>query len=62
MPAYSIQLKVKCDKPSCTKRASMKVFDTWNGERGIYCSTHAKQWVVDWNRQYEKHPHDGRCK
>ncbi len=59
MPAYSLPLKVSCDKRGCPKRATYKVFDTWNGERGIFCAPHAQQWVKEWNREYQKNPHDG---
>jgi hypothetical protein len=60
MAAYSLPLKVKCEKTFCERRASQKVFDTWNAECGIYCSIHAARWVKEWNREFQKTPHDGK--
>ena len=59
MPAYSVPLRTSCEKRECIKRATRKVFDTWNGERGIYCTRHAEEWVKEWNEEYKKDPHDG---
>ena len=60
MAAYSVKLKVRCDSQGCVKRATEEVFDTWNGQRGIYCTPHAKAWVKKWNDGFNKAPHNGR--
>jgi hypothetical protein len=52
MPVYKVPLKISCDEPSCFKRATHKVFDTWNSEQGKFCAVHAERWVEEWNRAH----------
>jgi hypothetical protein len=54
MPAYSLPLELICDRWSCGKRATVKVFNTWNEHQGNYCVRHGAQRVKDMNDTYKK--------
>lgn len=32
----------KCQYASCTRSATKRLVDRWNGERGAYCARHAE--------------------
>lgn len=50
MPAYMLPVgTAKCEHPGCTRKATHRVFNTWNALQGHLCSQHAHQLVKTLN-------------
>lgn len=42
----------KCEHIGCTRFATVRVVDRWNGERGAYCAKHSQK-ALDRQNQNE---------
>lgn len=55
MPAYKQRIyDPDCQEPGCLRRATFKVFNTWNGFVGKFCGPHADKAIARLNGDTRK--------
>lgn len=53
MAAHIRSIEHECNWPSCSKRATHELRNTFNAVQGLYCYQHAQRALRDFQEQHE---------